>query len=103
MQRSTDWVDQRKANHQQEDDSSLVEKIKAVINEQGSYGYRRVWAVLKHQQDILINHKRVYRMMRDTGMLLYRHGYQRSMQRRHDGVIQVKESNKRWRSDGLST
>jgi putative transposase len=101
MQRSADWVDQRKAQHKQQDDSSLIDKIKAVIDEQGSYGYRRVWAVLKHQQEICVNHKRIYRMMRDEGMLLYRHGYQRKMERRHDGVIQVKESNKRWCSDGL--
>ena len=101
MQRSADWVDQRKALHKQQDDASLVNKIKAVIDAQGSYGYRRVWAVLKHQQEISINHKRIYRMMRDAGMLLYRHGYQRTMERRHDGVIQVEESNKRWCSDGL--
>ena len=101
MQRSADWEDQRKAQPQKQDDASLVGKIKAVVNEQGSYGYRRVWAVLKHQQGICVNQKRIYRMMRDAGMLLYRHGYQRTMERRHDGVIQVKESNKRWCSDGL--
>lgn len=66
MQRSADWVDQRKAQHKKQDDSSLLDKIKAVIDEQGSYGYRRVWAVLKHQQEICVNHKRIYRMMRDA-------------------------------------
>lgn len=101
MQRSTDWLDQRKAQHKQQDDPLLIEQIKAVVNIQGSYGYRRVWAVLKHQQDVCINHKRVYRIMRDIGLLLYRHGYVRTMERRHDGVIQVKESNQRWCSDGL--
>ena len=100
-QRSADWVDQRKAQHKQLDDPLLVDKIKTVVNMQGSYGYRRVWAVLRHQQDVCVNHKHVYRIMRDTGMLLYRHGYPRAMERRHDGVIQVKESNKRWCSDGL--
>jgi putative transposase len=101
MQRSANWVDQRKAEHKQLDDPLLIEQIKAVVNIQGSYGYRRVWAVLKHQQAICVNHKRIYRMMRDAGMLLYRHGYPRATERRHDGVIQVKESNQRWCSDGL--
>ena len=101
MQRSADWVDRRKARIKQQDDPSLINQIKAVVNKQGSYGYRRVWAVLKHQQEVCVNHKRIYRMMRDAGMLLYRHGYPRKMERRHDGVIQVKESNKRWCSDGL--
>lgn len=101
MQRSTAWQDQRKAQHQQQDESWLIDQIKTIIDAQGSYGYRRVWAVLKHQQAVCVNHKRIYRLMRDAGMLLYRHGYQRVHERRHDGVIQVKESNKRWCSDGL--
>jgi putative transposase len=100
MQRSADWVDQRKAQ-QQQDESWLIDKIKTILDAQGSYGYRRVWAVLKYQQAVCINHKRIYRIMRDMGILLYRHGYQRANERRHDGVIQVKESNKRWCSDGL--
>jgi hypothetical protein len=35
MQRSADWVDQRKAQHKQQDDSLLVDKIKAVIDLSG--------------------------------------------------------------------
>ena len=54
MQRSADWVAQRKAHHKKQDDALLVDKIKAVIDEQGSYGDRRVWAVLKLQQEICL-------------------------------------------------
>lgn len=101
IRRSADWVDQRQARHQLTDDGPLLEQIKAVISEQGSYGYRRVWAMLKHHCAIHVNHKRVYRVMRDANLLLYRQGVMQPSIRRHDGVIEVLESNRRWCSDGF--
>lgn len=51
-------------------DDELVSKIKAVIAELPTYGYRRVHAVLKRQALAAglkpPNHKRVYRVMRFT-------------------------------------
>jgi HTH-like domain len=47
--------------------ADLVEEIKAVIGEMPTYGYRRVWAVLrraaKAQGLRSSNHKRIYRFM----------------------------------------
>jgi putative transposase len=79
-----------------------VSKIKAVIAELATYGYRRV-AVLKRQALAAglkpPNHKRVYRVMKVHGLLLDRHVG--GDERRHDGRIAVDERNRRWCSDGL--
>ena len=70
-------------------DDELVSKIKAVIAELATYGYRRVHAVLKRQALAAglkpPNHKRVYRVMKVHGLLLDRHVG--GDERRHDGRI----------------
>src|SRR5262249_30836823 len=75
-------------------DDELVSKIKAVIAELATYGYRRVHAVLKRQALAAglkpPNHKRVYRVMKVHGLLLDRHV---GDERRHDGRIAVDERN----------
>ena len=52
------------------DDTALVERIKASISDLPSYGYRRVWALLRRQAKPVVNVKRVYRVMRDHDLLL---------------------------------
>ncbi|WP_025250062.1 IS3 family transposase [Pandoraea pnomenusa] len=47
-----------------------------------------------------INHKRVYRVMREHHLLLRRPGVRRD-KRRHDGRVAVDRSNTRWCSDGF--
>ena len=85
-------------------DAELVGQIKAVIGELPTYGYRRVHALLRRQAKAdgipLPNHKRVYRVMREHGLLLQRHSG-RDEDRRHDGRVAVDRSNLRWCSDGF--
>jgi putative transposase len=52
-------------------------------------------------ETIQINHKRVYRVMRDEGWLLFRQGQKPLDTRKHEGTVAVKESDTRWCSDGL--
>ena len=68
--RSYEWTDLRKSPPKA-DDADLKEAIASVVKDRATYSYRRVWARLKidGQQ---INHKRVYRVMRDEGWLLFR-------------------------------
>jgi len=77
LKRPDDWSDRRTARSRT-DDTSLLEDVRHVIRGLGTYGYRRVWGVLRHQPPRATgqspNHKRVYRVMRDHGLLLYRHG-----------------------------
>ena len=85
-------------------DGGLLERIKAVIGDMPTYGYRRVHAILRRQAreqgDLAApNHKRVHRVMREHGLLLRRHAG--GDQRRHDGRIAVAERNRRWCSDGF--
>src|SRR4051794_2631001 len=82
----------------------LLDEIKAVIGEMPTYGYRRVWAVLRRAAKAEglqpPNHKRVYRVMKAHGLLLQRHAGG-AEERRHDGRIAVDRSNMRWCSDGF--
>ena len=58
-------------------DEALVARIKAIIGDQPTYGYRRVWALLRREAAIEglapVNAKRVHRVMKAHGMLLQRH------------------------------
>ena len=58
-------------------EADLLDEIKAVIGEMPTYGYRRVWAVLRRAAKTQglqpPNHKRVYRVMKAHGLLLQRH------------------------------
>lgn len=56
------------------DDAALVVEIQRQVSELPSYGYRRVWGLLRRareaQSQPAINVKRVYRVMRDHNLLL---------------------------------
>ena len=58
-------------------DGALLADIKAVIADMPSYGYMRVWAVLRRRAlaegQAPVNRKRVYRVMKVHGLLLQRH------------------------------
>ncbi len=86
-------------------DAALVEEIQAEVSELPSYGYRRVWGLLRRrrekQSQAPINVKRVYRVMRDHQLLLERRIKQPGVARRHEGRIAVAISDTRWCSDGF--
>ena len=100
--RSSDWRDGRRARVT--NDAGLVEEIQAHVTHLPTYGYRRVWALLRRSREMVgapcINAKRVYRVMREHQLLLRRPGV-RQDKRRHDGRIAVDRSNTRWCSDGF--
>jgi len=74
LARPADWRDGRSAR--QTDDAGLVEEIREAVAHLPSYGYRRVWGVLRRvrerQGTAPVNAKRVYRVMRVHGLLLQR-------------------------------
>lgn len=79
------------------DDGKIVEFIKQITDRRPTYGYRRVTALLKQQ--ININHKRVYRIMKENNLLLQKYGPRPA--RVHNGKIETLKSNLRWCSDGF--
>jgi putative transposase len=85
-------------------DEDVLTRLKQLVSERPSYGYRRACAVLNRglRADGLpvVNHKRVYRLMRGAGLLLPKHiGFQ--PQRKHEGTVQTLRSNTRWCSDAF--
>jgi transposase InsO family protein len=86
------------------DDTELLARIRRITDERGSYGYRRVTALVNRELVAegrpTANHKRVYRVMRDHHLLLYRHTGRKST-RTHDGQVVTLKSNLRWCSDSF--
>ncbi|EIQ5547952.1 IS3 family transposase [Escherichia coli] len=103
LRRTDDWKDGRRSRHS--DDTDVLLRIYHVIGELPTYGYRRVWALLRRQAELdgmpAINAKRVYRIMRQNALLLERKTAVPPSKRAHTGKVAVKESNQRWCSDGF--
>ena len=78
--------------------------IRRLVDTRPTYGYRRITALLRRElardDRPRVNHKRVYRIMRQNGLLLARHSARRPG-RLHDGKVMVMRSNLRWCSDVL--
>nr|WP_234016451.1 IS3 family transposase [Magnetospirillum gryphiswaldense] len=85
-------------------EETLVADIKKIIAGLPSYGYRRIWAILRRQAQesgqSAPNHKRVFRVMKAHGLLLEPH-CGAGEERRHDGKVAMDASNLRWCSDGF--
>ncbi|MBC3905701.1 IS3-like element IS2 family transposase [Shigella flexneri] len=103
LRRTDDWKDGRRSRHS--DDTDVLLRIHHVIGELPTYGYRRVWALLRRQAELdgmpAINAKRLYRLMRQNALLLERKLAVPPSKRAHTGRVAVKESNQRWCSDGF--
>ncbi|ENI3887236.1 IS3 family transposase [Escherichia coli] len=103
LRRTDDWMDGRRSRHT--DDTDVLLRIHHVIGELPTYGYRRVWALLRRQAELdgmpAINAKCVYRIMRQNALLLERKPAVPPSKRAHTGRVAVKESNQRWCSDGF--
>ena len=84
-------------------DAALLVHIRRLVNARPTYGYRRVTAVLNRERaaedEPPANHKRIYRIMKQHGLLLEKHTGRPG--RRHDGRVMVMRSNLRWCSDGF--
>lgn len=48
----------------------LILKIKDIKSKHPYWGYRRVTAWLNHREGLNVNHKRVYRIMKENGLLV---------------------------------
>ncbi|MGA1195604.1 MAG: IS3 family transposase [Candidatus Latescibacterota bacterium] len=51
-------------------DAGIVARIGAIKSAHPFWGYRRVWAWLRHREHLFINKKRVYRLMRAHDLLV---------------------------------
>lgn len=85
-------------------DEKLALDLKEIIKDRPSYGYRRACAVLNRKfvsnGQKKVNHKRVYRVMKNEKLLLPKHvGFK--PEKKHEGKVITLRSNTRWCSDAF--
>ena len=101
LRRADDWRDSHRNRHT--DNTDVLLRIHHVIGALPTYGYRRIWALLRRRAELdgmpAINVKRVYRIMCQNALLLERKPAVPPSKRAHTGRVAVKESNQQWSSD----
>ncbi|HBW8058018.1 IS3 family transposase [Klebsiella variicola] len=104
INRSAGWQDRRCNRRNDEADAEILSDILGIISDMPSYGYRRVWGILRKQRRTEglapVNAKRLYRIMSEHNLLLL-HDKPERPKREHKGKIAVVESDMRWCSDGF--
>lgn len=65
-----DPADETEAASQPSQDELLLARIKALIEEFPTYGYRRICALLRKRDKLTINRKKVYRLMRQQRWMI---------------------------------
>ncbi len=86
-------------------DEMLAQEVKEQIADLPTYGYRRACALVnRHRRAAkrpVVNHKRLFRVMKQAGLLLPKAPKRKVSSRPHDGRVAVDESDRRWCSDGF--
>jgi putative transposase len=91
---------ERPRNYQKAEDLKLLSQIREIVSERPAYGYRRIAILLRRKEHACVNHKRVYRVMKQNGLLLQAPFHK--PERSHDGKVETLLSNTRWCSDSFS-
>jgi len=79
-------------------DELLAERIRRVIEEHPTFGYRHVWAILRHRDGILVNQKAVYRVFRIKRWFVHQRAV-RPKPRVQARSSRASRSNERWATD----
>src|SRR5471030_1813413 len=86
------------------EDAELLAPLRSLVDERPTYGYRRIGALMNRERLKnglpRLNHKRIYRLMSQNGLLLQRYTG-KPPGRVHDGKIITIRPNLRWTSDGF--
>ena len=86
------------------EDAELLVLLRTLVDERLTYGYRRIGALLNRDREKAglprLNHKRIYRLMSQHGLLLQRYTG-KPPGRAHEGRIITIRPNLRWTSDGF--
>ena len=94
----TDEVYEASVGTSHDSDASLIARIRALAGEHPTFGYRRLWALLRHKENLTINRKRVHRLVK----LLRLQVKQRIVTPRprvQTSVSRAEKSNERWATD----
>jgi transposase InsO family protein len=94
--------EKKRGRYHKAQDRELLPDILSLVHQKPTYGYRRIHSLLNRkltaQGRDRVNHKRVYRIMKQNDLLLARHTGKQA-DRRHDGVVITLRPNMRWCSD----
>lgn len=78
VKRSADWQDRRCHRRNDEADAEILSDILDIISDMPSYGYRRVWGILRKRRRTEglqpVNAKRLYRIMSEHNRMINRSG-----------------------------
>lgn len=83
------------------DDAALIERLRELAQERPRFGYRRLHALLQREGQV-VNHKRVYRLYRATGLAVPRRKRKRVAVRRGQPVRIGTRPNEHWSLDFMS-
>ena len=93
-----------RSSYRRSEDAALLVPLRTLVDEWPTYGYRRITALLNRERlknaSPALNHKRIYRLMSQHGMLLQRYTG-KPPTRAHEGKIITIRPNLRWTSDGF--
>jgi transposase InsO family protein len=94
----------RRGPYRRAEDEAVLAEIRAITDARPTYGYRRVTALLararRSAEQLPVNQKRTFRLMRHASMLLQPHTGRRPI-RAHEGTVVAPASNQRWASDAM--
>lgn len=79
-------------------DVEVIAQIRTLINQFPTYGYRRITALLRRKVGLQINHKRVYRLLRQQGWMVTQRS-KTPKPRVRGSRSQTEASNVRWAID----
>ena len=93
-----------RGRYQKSEDAEMLAAIRTLTDDRPTYGYRRIWALLNRQREqagqTRLNHKRIYRLMSQNGLLLQRYTG-KPPGRAHDKQITTIRPNLKWTLDGF--
>ena len=79
-------------------DELLAERLRKLIEEHPTYGYRHLWALLRYRDGVQVNRKAVYRVLKLKGWLVHQRRFT-PRPRVHGRVSKADRSNERWAMD----
>jgi len=91
-------ADETEAASQPSQDEVLIARIKLLIEEFPTYGYRRICALLRTRDKLTINRKKVYRLMREQHWMI-RDRETSPKPRVQTSRSRTERSNERWAMD----
>lgn len=96
LARPADWVDKRTiAKIDPVADAMIADAVRAEITALPTYGYRRAGALMNRTRSLMglrpVNHKRMYRVIKEQGLLLPKSPRRSDSGRAHDGKVMVDE------------